>query len=364
MNGSSSMIPDSPIPYICPVCGSEASHIPQDGSLPGSVGAVYRCLDCGLHFHDHTQIPADLYQNAYQGKVQQASMQDYQVRLQVFSSERTDFMVTPALEIAFSWLQQNAKVGTAVLDVGCGRGRQLRRLRRMGFEALGLDLSPQVAEVLAQQGYAVHAGHVETYPDSMPTPDIVMSNNVLHHAEDPVAFLNSILTRFPDAILLLTHGLYPNWTHRMPLVPAGRFGTAYPRHLTGWNPKALGIAFQKAGYQKVELNYAPPAPADVFIPFENFISPLLRRRGRRVKKGQPEEQTSGQKSDSWIQTAAVTMKAMMLAKKVTFLGPAAVARLAGFTPAWVCAAAYPSPGRDNTESTGETSETSAAGDQR
>jgi SAM-dependent methyltransferase len=95
-------------------------------------------------------------------------------------------------------LRGNIAAEMTVLDAGCGYGRNLVYLLRMGCEVLALDADPEaVAHVralaaelapgLADENFRV--GAIEAMPFGNAVADVVVCNSVLHFARDERHFL-------------------------------------------------------------------------------------------------------------------------------------------------------------------------------
>jgi 2-polyprenyl-3-methyl-5-hydroxy-6-metoxy-1,4-benzoquinol methylase len=87
--------------------------------------------------------------------------------------------------------------GMRILDAGCGEGRNLVYLLREGFDVFGVDQDPQrISEVRQLASHLGHGlppinfqvGRVEAIPHPDAHFDWVISNAVLHFAEDERQF--------------------------------------------------------------------------------------------------------------------------------------------------------------------------------
>lgn len=116
-----------------------------------------------------------------------------------------------------------SRPGFRVLDVGCGRGDNLRRLVRYGGEAVGIEPDPQrVQEAQAAAPAEVGVGEQMPLPDER--FDMVYVSHVLHHAHDvdrvlaeahrvlaPGGCLFVIETIDDSPLMRLARALQPSW---------------------------------------------------------------------------------------------------------------------------------------------------------
>jgi SAM-dependent methyltransferase len=110
-----------------------------------------------------------------------------------------------------------------VLDVGCGRGDNLRRLVRYGGHAWGIE--PTIERAQAAQALAPTAGAVgESIPLASNSFDMVYISHVLHHAHDvakvvrechrvlrPGGLFFVIETIDDSPLMRLARALQPSW---------------------------------------------------------------------------------------------------------------------------------------------------------
>jgi 2-polyprenyl-3-methyl-5-hydroxy-6-metoxy-1,4-benzoquinol methylase len=91
-----------------------------------------------------------------------------------------------------------------VLDVGCGHGGFVMLLRRAGFEASGLELSPWVVDFAQQTfGVPVMRGPLEEQALSPGSFDILTMMDVLEHVAEPVVALSAAFEALADDGILV-----------------------------------------------------------------------------------------------------------------------------------------------------------------
>jgi ubiquinone/menaquinone biosynthesis C-methylase UbiE len=96
-----------------------------------------------------------------------------------------------------AWLDRclpaNGK-GLRVLDVGCGTGHQLARLRERGFDVTGVDGSAEMLAHARQRnlGVALHLADVEALPFADGSFDVVISIEVLRYLPDETAAIGEL----------------------------------------------------------------------------------------------------------------------------------------------------------------------------
>lgn len=143
--------------------------------------------------------------------------------------------------------------GARLLDVGCGSGDYLARIRDQGWSVTGLDISPTAAATAAgRYGVTVLTGTLP-HPDLRPGSfDAVTFWQSLEHLHDPLAAL-----RAARDLLVPGGRVYvsvPNFAGRS----ARRFGRDWigldlPRHLTHFSPDSLRAMLAAAGLDVLTL---------------------------------------------------------------------------------------------------------------
>jgi len=134
-----------------------------------------------------------------------------------------------------------------LLDVGCGNGVRLARLRALGWDVYGQDVDPvAVAYARESLGLETHLGQLEEMPFAEMSFDCITVNHVIEHAHDPVALLKECRR------LLKAGGLMVIVTPNANSFAHKHFGACWrglepPRHIHVFSPKTLSAAATRAG---------------------------------------------------------------------------------------------------------------------
>jgi SAM-dependent methyltransferase len=144
-----------------------------------------------------------------------------------------------------------------LLDVGCGDGSRLARLRREGWDVQGLDVDPVSARVARERyGLDVHLGPLETAPYEQDSFDAIISSHVIEHVHEPLVVLQQAhrllkpggqLVAVTPNVASLGHARYLE--HWLGLDP--------PRHLHLFSPASLGALARAAGFAQVDVRTTP-----------------------------------------------------------------------------------------------------------
>ena len=124
-----------------------------------------------------------------------------------------------------------------IVDVGCGTGANLARLRRLGlpFEHYtGVDFSPSMLALARKRfgdphGVTFRLDDATALEDTGERYDVIVSTYLLDHLSEPAAFVNGV-QRFlvPGGRLLVLFYSRPRWFVRFWMSPLGRIVRATP----------------------------------------------------------------------------------------------------------------------------------------
>ena len=251
-------IPESYKRINCPKCGNSEQRVTCEGKdfwhgLPGAF-FVGECAACGFSFQSPRpadEFIADFYPSDYlphspasesivsPGMVQllrkrygydQISEKSANIKASWRTLPLFDFIRRYNADVA---LTPNFVSDGRLLEIGCGSGSTLLRLKRLGWGKMyGVELMPTAADHARQLGFEVTTGDIDSAIDQFPDNyfDVIISAMVVEHLPNPFRivqkvakkiksggqFLFSTVTR--DSIEARMYGLY--W-----------FGYDLPRHL-------------------------------------------------------------------------------------------------------------------------------------
>jgi len=227
----------------CPVgCGAPltASQI----ELPE--GPLLRCSACGQLV---SQCSADAYHvSLAKWDTAAGTLPDSQsVRRHASVSRRR-------LETLLAVLGRGASA-VKLLDVGCSSGAFLMIARELGFEAEGVEISPEASDAARRAGFRVHTGLLEEagYPDA--SFDAIALVELLEHLREPRALLAECrrLLR-PGGVVMATTPNGASWTARAMGAHWDVFSLqGMGGHVSFFNPGSLRLLAEREGFEIAKL---------------------------------------------------------------------------------------------------------------
>jgi len=161
-----------------------------------------------------------------------------------------------------------------VLDVGCGSGVLLARMKSLGWQVEGVEVDPGGVAAARARGVTVHQGQLADarFPESH--FDAVHSAHVIEHVHDPAALLRECFRILkPGGKLVMLTPNTASFGHE-------HFGNAWlnldpPRHLILFNKATLQSAAEQQGFIIERLD-STVRSAWVY----GTLSRLIRQTGR------------------------------------------------------------------------------------
>ena len=151
-------------------------------------------------------------------------------------------------------IEQHQRPGK-VLDVGCGRGLLLNKLRQRGWDPLGTELSEDAAAYARDQlGLPVITQPLEEIGFPSNEFDLVILWHVLEHVQSPRDIVREVARILkPGCTLLVAVPNFGSWEARWSRDKW--FHLDVPRHLTHFTPRSLGRILEEAGIPITSVNF-------------------------------------------------------------------------------------------------------------
>ena len=144
------------------------------------------------------------------------------------------------------------KKGDRVLDVGAGGGEVVYVLRRMGFDATGLEPDEAYASHARESlGVPVDTGFVQDLAFPEGSFNVITMYHALEHVEDPARILMTLRTWLAEDGFLSIE--VPS-VEADCILPAHRFHFA---HLYNFNRETLEAIGRKAGFEPLQTTTSP-----------------------------------------------------------------------------------------------------------
>jgi SAM-dependent methyltransferase len=152
----------------------------------------------------------------------------------------------------------------SLLEIGCGRGEYLAKMRDLGWNVRGVDVSQEAID-FAKSHYQldVCVAWADNLPYDDASFDIVFLKHVIEHLHEPIAIMKEIYRVLkPNGRILITTPNANSLGNRL----FGKQWIAYdpPRHLMVYNQKSLSHLFYLIGVELLTYNAPTTNSGSVF----------------------------------------------------------------------------------------------------
>ena len=261
----------------CPLCGYGGARFNFQSTdrvhhIPGQFG-IYRCSACSAYFIQPWLSDAELaryYPESYgrfrvSGSLEKKNYRGWQrfVLEHHYGYPQPDGAQSNILQRGSAALLAcfTAKGvipyrgDGRVLDVGCGSGAYLHRLKQWGWQAYGIEPSEHGALQAQALGLEVEHGMLEAGRYANAYFDVVRLSNVLEHLTDPLAVFREIDRILkPDGLVYIT---VPNTRSAVfRLFREHWYALETPRHVILYCPKTLETLAQASGFEIANIDFA------------------------------------------------------------------------------------------------------------
>lgn len=264
---------------LCDLCGSKGEVVQSgiadpDGNLSGT-WSFQRCTnpECGVCWLDPAPPSHELWKaySTYHTHTRKSghrfgkamlSLAHRLIKLILLPLWLANGLKRQADQLRFMTLS-GEPVGK-LLDVGCGGGRFLNRMKKRGWAVEGTDFDEQATrKVSSRYGIQTHVGDLAQCALAADSFDVITMSQTIEHLYDPLATLHESLRILkPGGLLVMT-------TPNALSLGASEFGAFWrgweaPRHLHLFSVDSLQRLTQRAGFNVTEASTYSAGSAVVY----------------------------------------------------------------------------------------------------
>lgn len=276
--------PEGGLEYLgcCPACGSEAREIQYESlrdllyAAPG-IWTMYWCKSCDVRYLDPRPDKDSLplaYERYYThqdgienagdsawGAIKLALRNGY-----LNSNWQTTYSPAFGLTAKFfsfvypGWAKTYEHLATrdlprnikgSLLDIGCGNGIYIQRIKELGWSVKGIDFDRNAVEAARKRNLDVQLGGIELFDDKQEMFDVITANHVIEHLPDPVVFLNACWRLLRQGGMLRIES--PNFdSDGREIFGKNWRGLEPPRHLVLFNSRNMKKFLNDAGFRNIK----------------------------------------------------------------------------------------------------------------
>ena len=180
----------------------------------------------------------------------------------------------PVLLINHLFERFDMKPGMKILEPGCGRGEFLRVFKDLGMNAVGIDISEESRELLAEDTIQLTVRDVEA-ATGLPFPDdsfdVIYNKSFMEHLNYPDVFLNEAYRVLKPGGMILC--LIPDWE--------SNYKTYFDdfTHRTPFTKPALEDIYKMCDFENIDVFKFRQLPIVWKYPILNYfcaaISPVI-----------------------------------------------------------------------------------------
>jgi SAM-dependent methyltransferase len=232
---------------VCNVCNSSRSEVlfrakDYEHGVPGTWNIV-RCSSCGLVAQDPLPTASEI------GSFYPSS----------YSAYNSDTIISWMSEAVFAQdarqISRLVPKDGSILDVGCGNGRALLAMRRLGFTRLaGLEIDPAAAKHARESGLDVRCCELLDADFPNANFDLIRMGHVIEHVLDPMATLHRAYRLLKRGGILM--GETPNTDCLDWRIFKKYWGPLHiPRHIFIFDDRNLRHALERANFVEIEMGF-------------------------------------------------------------------------------------------------------------
>jgi SAM-dependent methyltransferase len=222
----------------CTLCGSQGETLLTKETTSELV-VLARCGRCDAIFNEHWQQLASAETYEYYGE-----------RLEWPADRLHDPLNTKRYVELLARLAKDAP-GHRLLDVGCGVGHLVKVAADRGWNAEGIELSPEAVEICRRFGLACRVEDFFSGELEGGRYDLITMIEVIEHVQRPQHFLRRAAELLAaGGVLYLTT---PNFNALSRRLLGKRWSSISNEHLTYFTPTTLQRTCKRSGFEVLDL---------------------------------------------------------------------------------------------------------------
>lgn len=233
-------------PPLCPVCNSESLYDFSSRDLMFDLHEkfdYYRCQNCNFVFQNPIPSPekiSSFYPNNYDiyeenSRTKQVSSLRKSILKKYYGYDHLQTLAFFDLICPIIHKITNSKAISFIsngklLDVGCGNGRYLDGMKKLGWDAHGVEFNAHAVSVCKMSNLEVHLGDLFSAEFEDETFDVINVSHVIEHVPNPKGFFSELSRVLKKGGTLIIKTPNSNALGRA-LFNSNWFPNEVPRHL-------------------------------------------------------------------------------------------------------------------------------------
>ncbi len=270
----------------CPVCRSKEIKFIFNGydilyRTTNKIFQIYKCFECKAEFINpmprfeelSNYYPKNYY--SYEGKTGESFFERVKTNIVKKAFERKQLGIKDNLLVLlfkgkFSGLPLYRKKDGAFLDIGCGSGKNLKILKKYGWDTYGIELDEDAVKYAQSQGLKVQKANLQSVKFNRKF-DLIRIWHVFEHLNNPIESIKKIASLLEnDGEIMMA---MPNTRSLARIIFRNNwYGLDVPRHVVNYRPSILYKLFESNGLECVEIKYSSCGS------FVGSISNFLRKK--------------------------------------------------------------------------------------
>lgn len=253
----------------CPVCNQRSFFDFSSRDLMFNLYErydYYRCTECGFVFQHPLPTLAQIgsfYPSEYMVYEEESRLKRISSLRKSFLKKYYDYahLETNPLNDAICSIPKlfsnkhevHFKLDGKLLDVGCGNGRYLDGMKKLGWQTKGVEFNENAVAVCNLSGLNVHHGDLFSANFETNSFDVINVSHVVEHVPNPKAFFSelarilkkngTLIIKTPNSEALGRQFFNTNW-----------YDNDVPRHIYLFSEKNLNMLASSSGLKIIHFN--------------------------------------------------------------------------------------------------------------